>query len=193
VTGDAEWAPRSHEQNQPRSRRRNQRGSEPLELTLVLLPMLGLMFLTLSIAWAVYSRAVLQYAVAQGVRYAVTSQTTNGLGQKDSIRTIVQQNAFGRLGSGSGAAGWSDIVVNFYQIDQTTGALIDVSSTAGGNGPYGNGLLPLVKVSVQSYSSKTFMPTVKMPGLTSILSPIIMNANAWDQMESPPLSGVPAM
>lgn len=37
------------------------------------------------------------------------------------------------------------------------------------------------------------MPTVKMPGLTSILSPIIMNANAWDQMESPPLSGVPAM
>jgi hypothetical protein len=54
-------------------------------------------------------------------------------------------------------------------------------------------MLPLVKVSVESLSQKTFMPTIKMPGLTTVLSPIVMSARAWDQMESPPLSGVPAL
>jgi Flp pilus assembly protein TadG len=189
----AEAATQEPETSRPRSRRRRQRGSEPLELTLVLLPMLGFLFLTLDIAWAVYTRATLQYAVAQGVRYAVTSQTVSGLGQKDSIRTIVQQNAFGRLGANSSAPAWSNIQVHFYQIDTSTGALIDVSSTTGGNGPYGNGMLPLVKVSVESLSQNTFMPTIKMPGLTAVLSPIVMSARAWDQMESPPLSGVPAL
>jgi Flp pilus assembly protein TadG len=191
--GCPEPAVQSHEKSRSGLRRHKRRGSEPLELTLVLLPMLGFLFLTLDVAWAVYTRATLQYAVAQGLRYAVTSQTMNGLGQKDSIRTVVQQNAFGRLGSGSTAPAWSNIQVNFYQINQTTGALIDVSNTVGGNGPYGNGLLPLVEVSVQSLSQKTFMPTIKMPGLGTALTPIAMSARSWDQMESPPLSGVPAL
>ena len=169
-------------------RRYRQRGSEILEFTLVLLPMLGFLFVLLDIAWAVYSRSTLQYAVAQGVRYAVTSQTMTGFGQTDSIKKTVQQNAFGRLGSA-----YSSIHVHFYQINQTTGALIDVSTTAGGNGPYGNGLLPLVEVSVESFSQKTFMPTIKMTGLGTVLNPIVMSARAWDQMESPPLSGVPPL
>jgi hypothetical protein len=36
------------------------------------------------------------------------------------------------------------------------------------------------------------MPTVKLPGL-GILSPIVMTADAWDRMESPPTTGTPAM
>lgn len=193
ATGDPEPLVRSHEKNLSGLRRRKRRGSEPLELTLVLLPFLGFTFLILDVAWAVYSRATLQYAVAQGVRYAVTSGTITGLGQKDSIRTVVQQNAFGRLGADNNAPGWSNIQVHFYQINSATGALIDVSNTVGGNGPYGNGQLPLVEVSVESLSQKTFMPTIKMPGLGSVLSPIVMSARSWDQMESPPLGGVPSL
>jgi Flp pilus assembly protein TadG len=144
------------------------------------------MFLLLNVAWAIYSRATLQYAVAQGVRYAVTSQTLSGLGQKDSIRTIVQQHAFGQLGSGSSAPQWSSIQVHFFLPDGT-----DVSSVVGGNGEQ-NGVYPLVEVSVESLSSKTLMPTVKMPGL-SILTPIVMSARAWDRMEASPTTGPPAM
>jgi Flp pilus assembly protein TadG len=152
----------------------------------VLLPFLGFMFLILNVAWAVYSRATLQYAVAQGVRYAVTSQTITGLGQKDSIRTIVQRNAFGRLGSGSTAPQWANIQVHFYLPDGT-----DVSGVTGGNGQQ-NGVYPLVEVSVESISSKNLMPTVKMPGLSSMTA-ITMSARAWDRMEASPPGGPPAM
>jgi Flp pilus assembly protein TadG len=157
-----------------------------LEFTLVMLPMLMFLFLLMDVAWAVYSRATMQYAVAQGVRYAVTSQTITGLGQKDSIRTIVQKSAFGRLGADSTAAAWSNIQVHFYLPDGT-----DVSNTAGGNGQH-NGVYPLVEVSVESLSQKTFMPTIKIPGL-GVLSPIVMSARAWDRMEASPVTGPPAM
>jgi Flp pilus assembly protein TadG len=157
-----------------------------LEFTLVMLPTLMFLFLILNVAWAVYSRATLQYAVAQGVRYAVTCQTISGLGQKDSVKTVVQQNAFGRLGSDSNSPAWSKIQVHFYRPDGT-----DVSNTAGGNGAY-NGQLPLVQVSVESLSVATFMPTIKLPGLDT-LSALNMSARAWDRMEAPPMSGLPAM
>jgi Flp pilus assembly protein TadG len=177
------------------SYKKNQKGSEILEFTLVLLPMLGFIFLILDIGWAVYSRSVLQYAVAEGVRFAVTDQTVNGLNQKASIQTIVQQHAFGRLGAPSagvadGTCGWHSICVRFFQVDPSTGALTDVSSTTG-SAPFGNGSLPLVEVSVESYSQKTFMPTIKMPGLGTVLNPLVMNAAAWDQVESPPIGGAP--
>ena len=168
------------------TRRKRQRGSEPLEFTLVMVPMLGFLFLLLNVAWAVYSRATLQYAVAQGVRYAVTSQTLSGLGQKDSIRTIVQRHAFGRLGANSSASQWSSIQVHFYLPDGT-----DVSSVVGGNGEQ-NGVYPLVEVSVESISNKNLMPTIKMPGL-GVLNNITMSARAWDRMEASPTSGPPAM
>jgi Flp pilus assembly protein TadG len=157
-----------------------------LEFTLVMLPTLMFLFLLLDVAWAVYSRSTLQYAVAQGVRYAVTSQTITGLGQKDSIRTIVQRNAFGRLGANSTAPAWSKIQVHFFLPDGT-----DVSNTVGGNGQQ-NGIYPLVEVSVESLSTKTFMPTITIPGIGT-LSPIVMSARAWDRMEASPPTGPPAM
>ena len=163
------------------------RGAEILEFTLALLPFLGLLFLLLDVAWAVYTRSTLQYAVAQGVRYAITSQTMNGLGQKDSIRTIVQRSAFGRLGFTSSDPGWSKIQVHFYLPDGT-----DVSTVSGGNGEQ-NGVYPLVEVSVEDFAQKTFMPTIKLPGLGTVLNPIVMSARAWDRMEAPPPSGTPAM
>ncbi len=157
-----------------------------LEFALAILPVLGFLFLLLDVAWAVYSRATLQYAVAQGVRYAITSQTLGGLGQKDSIRTIVQRNAFGNLGANSSAAAWSSIQVHFYLPNGT-----DVSGVVGGNGQQ-NGVYPLVEVSVESISEKSLLPIVRIPGLGT-LGPIIMSARAWDRMEASPPSGPPAM
>lgn len=183
---DLEPPMRTPQKNRAGSRKRGQRGSEMLEFTLALLPQMMFLFLILDVAWAVYSRATLQYAVAQGLRFAVTSQTMGAMGQKDSIRTKVQQSAFGRLGTNTSSPGWSSIQVHFYLPDGT-----DVSSTAGGNGEQ-NGVYPLVEVSVESFSQATFMPTIRMPGLGT-LTPIIMSARAWDRMEAAPLTGVPAL
>lgn len=175
------------------SRRRNlrQRGSEILEFTLVLLPSLGFLFLILDVAYAVYSRSTLQYAVAQGVRYAVTSQTISGMGQRASIQTVVQNSAFGKLrgttGAATGVNGWNDIYVDWYLVN-SDGTLTNEDGVTGGNGMQTDGQLPLVEVSVQNYSSKTFMPTIQMPGLTSLMGSIMMTAVSWDRMESPPIS-----
>jgi hypothetical protein len=139
----------------------------------------------------VYSRSTLQYAVSQGVRYAVTSQTISGLGQRASIQTMVQNSAFGKLrtttGTATGVNGWNNIYVDWYLVN-ADGSLTNEDGVAGGNGMQSNGQLPLVKVSVQNLSVNNFMPTVKMVGLTSILNNIIMTAASWDRMESPPIS-----
>ncbi|HEY1219378.1 MAG: TadE/TadG family type IV pilus assembly protein [Bryobacteraceae bacterium] len=192
---------RSKETKRSGLRKVKQRGSEMLEFTLVLLPCLGFVFLILNIAWAVYQRATLQYAALQGVRYAVTSQVISGLGQRASIQEVVQQNTFGNVrGNASGITlgtnGWNNIYVNWYQVDPNTGVVTDVSDVTGcstctpptspGNGPV-NSVLPLVEVSVQNMSEKTFMPTIKMPGLGT-LAPIVMTATAWDRMEMPPMA-----
>jgi Flp pilus assembly protein TadG len=169
-----------------RLRKQRQRGTEMLEFTLVILPVLGFVFLLLNVAWAVYSRATLQYAVSQGVRYAITSQTISGLGQKDSIRTVVQRNAFGNLGANSTSPAWANIQVHFYLPDGT-----DVSNVVGGNGLQ-NGIYPLVEVSVESITKNNLLPTVKMPGLGT-LSGIVMSARSWDRMEASPSTGPPAM
>lgn len=156
----------------------------------MLLPSLGFLFLVLNIAWAVYSRSTLQYAVAQGVRYAVTSQTMTGMGQRASIQTLVQNNAFGKLRATAGAAtgvnGWNNIYVDWYLVN-ADGSLTSEDGVVGGNGMQADGQLPLVEVSVQSISANTFMPTVKMPGLGT-LSRILMTAVSWDRMETPPIS-----
>jgi Flp pilus assembly protein TadG len=170
--------------NRSSLRKRKQRGSEMLEFTMAFLPMLMFMFLILDVAWAVYTRATLQYAVAQGLRYGVTSQTTtiNGtaLGQVDSIRRKVQKSAFGKLGTTNSGTAWNSIQVHFY-----TPAGVDCTTTEGCNKTQ-----PLVEVSVESFSQSTFMPTIRIPGLGT-MNPIIMSARAWDRMEGEPLGGAP--
>ena len=181
---------RNREKDRSRLRKQRQRGAEMLEFTLVLLPLLGFLFLILNVAWAVYTRSTLQYAVAQGVRYAVTSQTMSGMGARASIQKVVQSNAFGRLGATSGSAtgvnGWNNIYVDWYLVS-ASGTLTNEDGVVGGNGMQADGQLPLVEVSVQSFSAKTLLPTVLMPGLGT-LKPIVMTAVSWDRMEAPPIS-----
>jgi hypothetical protein len=47
-------------------------------------------------------------------------------------------------------------------------------------------------VSVEGLSQKTFMPTLRIPGIGT-LTPIVMSARAWDRMEASPTSGPPAL
>jgi len=185
----------SNQKNPPGLRRRNQRGMSPelVEFTLVLLPFLGFTFLILNIAYAVYQRSTIQYAVAQGVRYAVTSQTMSGLGARASVQTYVQQNAFGTLNNNPGTNppslgtnGWCGIYVDWYIVDSANGTLDDEDGVVGGNGMQVDGTLPLVEVSVQSLPGKLFVPFVQSPGM-GVLTAITLGAVSWDRMEPPPV------
>ncbi len=167
-----------------------------VEFTLTFLPFMGFMVVLLNMAWSIYTRSTLQFAVEQGVRYAVTSQTSGALGQVASIQAVVQKMSYGRLSScGSPPTTltnpWCKIYVNWYQVDPKTGVATNVTSTVGGNGAV-NGVLPLVEVSVQGQTDSLLLPFIPMPGIQlGALNPISMNATAWDVMEAAPLCGQP--
>ena len=156
----------------------------------MLLPALMFLFLILDVAYAVYTKSTLQYAVAQGVRFAITSQTVGTMGQRASIQTVVQANSFGRLygtaGAATGVNGWNSIYVDWYLVN-ADGSMTNEDGVVGGNGMQADGSLPLVQVSVQNFSAKTFMPTIKLIGL-STMNAISMTATSWDRMETPPVS-----
>ena len=109
----------------------------------------------------------MQLAVREGVRYAITSQTSNGLGQDDSIRGVVQQNAMGFL---AGSTGASKISINYY--DPKTLALVTgVSSNRGGN---------IVQVSMTGFTWNWIAP------LQRAWPALAISAFSSDIMEQPP-------
>ena len=94
-----------------------QKGAELVEFTLIMIPMFGILFLTIDLAWMLFARATIQYAVREGCRYAVTGQSMSGMGQDASIRTVVQQNSMGIL---SGASGASKITISYLDPNATS-------------------------------------------------------------------------
>ena len=57
---------------------KRQQGGELVEFSLIMIPMFGVLFLIIDLSWMLFARATLQYAVREGVRYAVTGQTMTG-------------------------------------------------------------------------------------------------------------------
>jgi Flp pilus assembly protein TadG len=145
-------------------KRRSERGSETIEFGLICVPLFAFMLLLLDISWAIFNKAVLQHAVREGVRYAVTYQTQAGKGQDASITSVVQDNSIGLLNGTGGAA---LISVQYY--DATT--LAATTSNAAGN---------VVKVSVTGYNLSPMGPLLH--GNT----PIALTVSSWDRTESCP-------
>ncbi|HWB99705.1 MAG TPA: TadE/TadG family type IV pilus assembly protein [Bryobacteraceae bacterium] len=156
-------------------KRNRRKGAEIFEFGLVLVPLLGFVFLIIDVGWAVFARGVLQHAVREGVRYAVTSQIMSGLGQKDSIKHVVQSEAMGLL---AGPAGLDRIQVRFYTPDTFT----DVSSDAGANAS-GN----LVEVSVEGFPHAPLLPLLRNA------LPFSLSATSIDRMEASPPTGPPPL
>ena len=149
--------------------RKNQAGAELIEFSLVMIPLFGLLFLVIDLAWMLFARATLQYAVREGVRYAVTGQTMTGMGQDASIRSVVQQNSMGLL---AGSEGASMITVSYFD---PSNDLTATSSNAGGN-----------VVQVSAVGVKIF----PMAPLFRSSSPLSMTAVSSDVVEGSP-GGVP--
>jgi len=130
-----------------------------LEVSLILVPLLGFTFLMLDLSLAIFLRSTFQHAVREGVRYAITGQNTTGPCQDDSIKTVVKANAIGFLNSTTASNG-----LHVHFIDPVNGT---VTNNAGGN---------IVEVSVEGYRFNSWAPFM------SLNTPVTIWARAYDVM-----------
>jgi Flp pilus assembly protein TadG len=157
-----------------KQRAARQRGAELVEFGLVLIPLLGFVFITCNLAWCLFNRATLQYAVREGVRYAVTSRTLKDKCHVDSIKTVVQNNSFGLL---NGTQGWDRIHVSF-----TDPVTFKEGTNAGGQ---------IVEVSVEGYSMDLIAPL--LTGGNVDKKSMTFEARSADRMQPSPSGGAPCM
>jgi Flp pilus assembly protein TadG len=150
------------------------RGAEPLEFTLVLLPLLAMVTVLLDTSWAVFAKATLQRAVRIGVRSGITltsTQMAQGACLTDTVKAIVQSNAIGLLGRGTGSSSYALIKVHYFQPPATnsSSAATDVSANSDGDQP-GN----IMQVSVQNYSLIPLLPRIYNWHTTADTSPLVI-------------------
>ncbi len=147
------------------SRRRTQRGNGFVETALVYLPFFALFSAIFDFGMAIFLRNTFQHAVREGVRYAVTYQTTTGQpnGHDSSIKSVVQTQAMGFLGS----ADLEKIKIRYYN----PVTLVETAANAPGN---------VVEISVEGYNWGLVTPFL------GGLNPIPLNVAASDRMESLP-------
>lgn len=173
----------------PPRRRDRRRGSEVLEFTLTMLPLLAMITVLIDISWALFARSALQRAVRIGVRTGVTltsAQMGTGACLTDTVKGVVQANALGLLNSD---AGLSKIKVNYLQPpppDSMADAL-DVSTASNGNQP-GN----ILQVSVQNFSLLPLIPRLLGPPVRADNNPTVLTVKSADMIEpsrQPPCKG----
>ena len=128
---------------------RSRRGNQIMEMSLMLVPLFGLLFGIVDFAFAVFVRSTMEHAVREGTRYAVTWNVKPGKCQEASIKQVVTDASLGML-KGDNA---SKIKVRFFnpEADSITGEFAEIAT--GGNQP-GN----IVEVSVENYLYKWMVP-----------------------------------
>ena len=176
-----------------RSRRQRTRGAELLEFTLVFLPMIAMTGVLLDIAWAVFVKATLQFAVRDAVRYGITitgtQATAAGSDLTSMVKATVQAKSLGLL---QGSTGLAKIKVHYFQppAPGSSAAAVDVSSQANGNTP-----LYIMQVSVEGFSLAALVPRIFSWRETPDKAPTIINAVAADLIEPsrdvPPIGAAP--
>jgi len=158
-------------------RTRRRRGSALVEAALATLPLMAFLFGIFDVAFAIFVKNTLMFAVRQGVRYAVTSQTMPGMGQDASIKTTVLNATAGLLNSMSpNNNGANQITITYYDpvsLKPVTG----VNSNIGGN---------IVMVSASGLSWAWMFP------LWRSNTALQFTAASADIMEATPLGGPPA-
>jgi hypothetical protein len=140
------------------------------------LPLLAFFFGILDVAFAIFIKNTLLFAVRQGVRYAITSQVMPGMGQDASIKTMVRDGSAGLVDALSpNHNGANQITIKYYNpttLAEVTGA----GSNAGGN---------IVLVSVSGLSWAWMFPLMRSS------STLHFGVASADIMEASPLAGPP--
>jgi hypothetical protein len=115
-----------------------------------------MMFVILDVAWGMYVKSTLLYAVRMGVRKGITITGTQAGGSDltSMVKDTVQANALGLL---AGQSGRAKIKVHYFQPPDPGSSSMpaDVCTSAGGNAP-GN----IMQVSIQGYSLGPLVPRI---------------------------------
>lgn len=115
-------------------------------------------FVLFDIAWAVFVKSTLQYAVRSAVRSGITitgtQATAAGSDLTSMVKAIVQQKSLGIL---SGPTGLAKIKVHYFQPppEGSTAAATDVSGQ-----PNGNVSPNIMQVSIQGYTLPALLPRI---------------------------------
>ena len=127
----------------PPVRRRKNSGHTILEASFIILPFMAIFFALFDFSMAIFLKNTMQFAVRQGVRFAVTSlvqvdENNLALGHDASIKNEVSKYSMGFLNyvAPSGAtrpcAGAACISIKYYN-PNTLAEVTGVGSNAGGN------------------------------------------------------------
>lgn len=136
-----------------------------IESALIFLPLFALLLALIDFSMALFLRANFQNAVREGVRYAVTYQTTSGLCQDASIKATVKSASAGFL---STSAHDAMIKVRYYAPSNLTTEVTGSGSNAPGN---------VVEIGVEGFTWSWIAP------LWRSASPFNINVYAADRME----------
>ena len=162
---------------QSSSRRRRCRGGTLVEAALVTLPTMAFLMGIFDVSFAIFVKSTLEFAVRQGVRYAVTSQTMPGLGQDNSIKTLIINDTMGLLNTMSpNKDGMQQIAITYYN-PVTLQPVSGVGSNIGGN---------IVVVSATGLSWAWMFPLLRSN------TALQFSAASADVMEATPIGGPPA-
>ena len=146
-----------------------------LEGAVILVPLFAIFFAIFDFGMGLFLKNTMQFAVRQGVRYAITSQVMPGMGQDDSIKTIVTQNSMGFLNYvAPNGQGMNAITINYYN-PQTLALVTGVGSNIGGN---------VVQVSANGLAWTWMVPLMRTA------TPFQFSVSSADIMEASP-NGIP--
>src|ERR1035438_3199780 len=162
---------------QGRAKSSGRRGSVLVEGALAILPLWAVLFGVVDLSVAIFVQNTAQFAVCQGVRYAITSQTMTGMGQDASIKTVVQDYTMGFLNYLSPDGVGADRLSITYYNPVTLLPVTGVGSNIGGN---------IVVVSATGLSWAWMVPLLRSA------APLTFAVSSADIMEATPLAGAPA-
>lgn len=160
-----------------RSRARGCSGSTLVEAALAMLPLMAFFCGIMDVSFAVFIKNTLLFAVRQGVRYAVTSQTMTGMGQDASIKTTVINYSCGLVNALSPNQNGSNQIAITYYDPVSLLPVTGVNSNIGGN---------IVVVSVSGLSWAWMAPVWRNS------APLQFAVASADIMEATPIAGAPA-
>jgi Flp pilus assembly protein TadG len=129
-------------------RRRRSSGNTMLESVFTLLPLIAVLTFFFDMTFALFSWSTIQNAVREGCRYAITFQTSGGLGQNASIEAVVEQYGMGLITSSNASL----MHVNYFS-PLAPNTAIGLGASPPANSP-GN----IVEVSIQGYPLSWLFP-----------------------------------
>jgi Flp pilus assembly protein TadG len=163
-----------------------------VEAAVILVPLLAIFFALIDYGMALFLKNTMQFAVRQGVRYAVTSQVQNGLGQDDSIKAVVNQFSFGFLSyvapgpPTTTCTGTACIAISYFHQETAVSATCAAPPCLNAvNGVGSNAAGNVVQVTAAGLTYKWIVPLLRTN------TALTFSASSADIMEAQP-NGIPA-